>query len=248
MTDFQKIYAQYFADVFRFLRGLTADEALAEELTEETFYKALRGLDRFQGGCDIRVWLCQIAKNSYFYLNNYLSVSPGEPENRFAPELPLRVYSRGMGGMGLPGNLSSASRFVRAAFTRANAVSGDTEEESVGQFFHILGAVEQARGCCRLASGEYEITQYTSCCNASRGIYYYTTYGNRQITCRGSPQGGSGGAGADRLPVGAGGADFPAELKKTAGRSRERPAVFCGVRREAAGSAVLPDSGPFRCP
>lgn len=66
MTDFQKIYAQYFADVFRFLRGLTADEALAEELTEETFYKALRGLDRFQGGCDIRVWLCQIAKNSYF--------------------------------------------------------------------------------------------------------------------------------------------------------------------------------------
>ncbi len=117
-----------------------------------------------------------------FLLNNYRSVSPEEPENRFAPELPLRAYSRGMGGLGLPGDLSSASRFVRAAFTRANAVSGDSEEESVGQFFHILGAVEQTRGCCRLASGEYEITQYTSCCNVSRGIYYYTTYGNRQIT------------------------------------------------------------------
>ena len=66
MTDFQKVYAQYFEDVFRFLRGLTADEQLAEELKEETFFKALRSLDRFQGGCEIRVWLCQIAKNAYF--------------------------------------------------------------------------------------------------------------------------------------------------------------------------------------
>ena len=66
MTDFQKVYAQYFEDVFRFLRGLTANEQLAEELTEETFFKALRGLDRFQGGCEIRVWLCQIAKNTYY--------------------------------------------------------------------------------------------------------------------------------------------------------------------------------------
>ena len=116
-----------------------------------------------------------------FLLNNYLHVSPEDPENRFAPELPLQTYSRGMGGMGLPGDLSSASRFVRVAFTRLHALSGDSEAESVGQFFHILGSVEQTRGCCQLPSGEYEITQYTSCCNASRGIYYYTTYGNRQI-------------------------------------------------------------------
>jgi choloylglycine hydrolase len=63
-----------------------------------------------------------------------------------------------------------------------NAVSGNSEMESVSQFFHILGAVEQTRGCCEVGEGAYEITIYTSCCNAERGIYYYTTYDNRQIT------------------------------------------------------------------
>lgn len=117
-----------------------------------------------------------------FQLNNYMSLSPRQPENRFAPQLPLVPYSRGMGALGLPGDLSSASRFVRVAFTRMNAVSGDSEAESVSQFFHILGAVEQQRGCCEVRDGQYEITLYTSCCNAARGIYYYTTYENRQIT------------------------------------------------------------------
>ena len=87
-----------------------------------------------------------------------------------------------MGALGLPGDLSSASRFARAAFTRLHSVSGDSEEESVGQFFHILGSVEQPRGCREVADGKYEITIYTSCCNATRGIYYYTTYTNHQIT------------------------------------------------------------------
>ena len=117
-----------------------------------------------------------------FQLNNYMSLSPRQPENRFAPQLPLAPYSRGMGALGLPGDLSSASRFVRVAFTRMNAVSGDSEAESVSQFFHILGSVEQQRGCCEVRDGQYEITLYTSCCNAARGIYYYTTYENRQIT------------------------------------------------------------------
>lgn len=117
-----------------------------------------------------------------FQLNNYMSLSPRQPENHFAPQLPLAPYSRGMGALGLPGDLSSASRFVRVAFTRMNAVSGDSEAESVSQFFHILGSVEQQRGCCEVRDGQYEITLYTSCCNAARGIYYYTTYENRQIT------------------------------------------------------------------
>lgn len=60
-----------------------------------------------------------------------------------------------MGALGLPGDLSSASRFVRAAFVRMNAVSGDSEEESVSQFFHILGSVEQQRGCCEVGDGKY---------------------------------------------------------------------------------------------
>ena len=60
--------------------------------------------------------------------------------------------------------------------------SGASEEESVSQFFHILGSVEQQRGCCEVADGKYEITIYTACYNASKGIYYYTTYDNSRIT------------------------------------------------------------------
>ena len=63
-----------------------------------------------------------------------------------------------------------------------NSVSGDSEAESVSQFFHILGGVEQQKGCCEVEDGQFEITDYTSCCNTSRGIYYYTTYNNHQIT------------------------------------------------------------------
>ncbi len=115
-------------------------------------------------------------------LNNYMGLSPGQPENRFSKKLPLRTYCVGMGAIGLPGDLSSPSRFVRASFVKMNSVSGDSESESVNQFFHIMRSVEQQRGCCILEDGKLEITHYTSCCNADRGIYYYTSYGNSQIT------------------------------------------------------------------
>ena len=115
-------------------------------------------------------------------LANYRALSPRTPQNTFAPGVDLPELSRGMGGIGLPGDLSSMSRFVRVAFTRGNAKAADDEMSSVSQFFHILGSVEQQRGCCELDSGKYEITLYTSCCNADKGIYYYTTYDNRQIT------------------------------------------------------------------
>ena len=121
-------------------------------------------------------------ESQMFALNNYMHLSPREPENLFSSALPLRPYSRGMGALGLPGDLSSQSRFIRAAFTRLHAVSGESEPESVGQFFHILGSVEQQRGCCEVGNGKYEMTIYTSCCNGDRGIYYYTTYENHQIT------------------------------------------------------------------
>lgn len=115
-------------------------------------------------------------------LNNYMHLSPRQPANHFSAAIPLRCYSRGMGALGLPGDLSSQSRFVRVAFVRANSVSEESETESVSQFFHILGAVDQQRGCCQVDDGKFEYTIYTSCCNASKGIYYYTTYENRQIT------------------------------------------------------------------
>ena len=116
-----------------------------------------------------------------FMLNNYMALSPEQPQNTFSDKIGLKTYSRGMGALGLPGDLSSASRFARVAYTKLNSVSGDGEEESVSQFFHILGSVDQQRGCCKVAEGKYEITIYTSCCNATKGIYYYTTYDNHSI-------------------------------------------------------------------
>ena len=117
-----------------------------------------------------------------FQLNNYMSLSPKAAQNNFCSRLNLQQYSRGMGALGLPGDLSSQSRFVRVVFTKMNSVSGESELESVSQFFHILGSVDQQRGCCDLGDGKYEVTIYTSCCNADRGIFYYTAYDNSQIT------------------------------------------------------------------
>ena len=118
-----------------------------------------------------------------FNLNNYRYLSPTVSDNNFSKDIDLDVYSRGMGGLGLPGDLSSSSRFVKAAFTKLNSVpSGDSEFESVSQFFHILKSVEQQKGVCDVGEGKFEYTIYSSCCNVDKGIYYYTTYDNSQIT------------------------------------------------------------------
>ena len=117
-----------------------------------------------------------------FQLNNYMYLSSKSPQNHFCSKLPLHTYSLGMGALGLPGDLSSQSRFARAAFVKANSFSGETEPESISQFFHILGSVDQQRGCCEVDEGKYEYTIFTSCCNTDKGIYYYTTYENHQIS------------------------------------------------------------------
>ena len=83
--------------------------------------------------------------------------------------------------MGLPGDLSSMSRFVRVYFTKKYSLSSEEETKSVGQFFHIMNSVNQQRGCCKL-NDKYEITIYTSCLNLNEGIYYYNTYNNKQIS------------------------------------------------------------------
>ena len=115
-------------------------------------------------------------------LSNYMALSIEPPKNELAPGLDLKPYSRGMGAMGLPGDLSSASRFVKAAFTKLHSLSGDSESESLSQFFQILGSVAQQRGCVHMGGDKYEITIYSSCCNTDTGVYYYTTYENSQIT------------------------------------------------------------------
>lgn len=115
-------------------------------------------------------------------LSNYMNITSLPPENRFSDNIELKPYCFGMGGIGLPGDLSSASRFVRAVFVKNNSVCHSDENSSVSQFFHILGSVVQQRGCAKLSDGSYETTYYTSCCNTDKGIYYYTTYLNSQIS------------------------------------------------------------------
>lgn len=115
-------------------------------------------------------------------LSNYQHLSAKAPENNLAPNYNFPVYSRGMGAIGLPGDLSSESRYAKAAFTKLNSISADDELSSVSQFFHILHSVDQQNGCCNLGDNKYEHTLYSSCYNLEDGMFYYTTYNNHQIS------------------------------------------------------------------
>ena len=114
-------------------------------------------------------------------LRNYINLTSEVPENRFSDRIPLRATSRGIGAFGMPGDLSSPSRLIRAAFAVANAEPKKTEREAVGQVFHILDTVSQTEGLVRLASG-LERTQYAACANLRTATYYYKTYCNSRIS------------------------------------------------------------------
>ncbi len=116
-----------------------------------------------------------------FNLNNYRNLSVENGENSFSGGLMLDKYCQGLGAIGLPGDVSSMSRFVRIAFGRENSVSATDETSSVSQFFHLLSSVAMCRGLCKTDAGEWDITVYSSCVNTDKGIYYYTTYDNSRI-------------------------------------------------------------------
>lgn len=111
-----------------------------------------------------------------FNLSNYMGISSEQIHNEFSDKINLRPYSFGMGGIGMPGDLSSMSRFVRASFVRLHSISDGTLNQDISQFFHILRSVEQPRGCVHVKDNEYEITQYMSCGDLDNGVYYYQTY------------------------------------------------------------------------
>lgn len=117
-----------------------------------------------------------------YNLRNHLNVSARPAENRFSQEQEITPFSNGMGGIGLPGDFSSASRFVKASFVKLNSVAGKSEYEKVHQFFHILSSVEMPRGSVVMDPNKYEITLYSCCCNTDKGIYYYRCYDNSRIT------------------------------------------------------------------
>lgn len=113
--------------------------------------------------------------------SNYMSLSTGAAQNNLGNNLPLGNYSLGLGALGLPGDFSSASRFVRAVFVKQNSVCDQGETASVNQFFHILQSVAMPMGCVKTANGEFEYTRYSCCCNTNTKCYYYTTYHDMQI-------------------------------------------------------------------
>ena len=114
-------------------------------------------------------------------LSNYMSLSPLPPKNSLCPSVELKRYSRGMGAIGLAGDFSSASRFVRTVFAKSHTLKANTENSDISRFFHIMDTVAQPLGCVITDEGRPASTVYTSCADLSKGIYYYTTYNCRRI-------------------------------------------------------------------
>lgn len=115
-------------------------------------------------------------------MNNFLNLTPDLTDNRFSSKIKLNPYGLGMGAIGLPGDNSPSSRFVRVAFNLLNSVCEEDEESSISQFFHILDTVFVVRGTTMTEDKKWNITTYSCCCNTTKGIYYYKTYRNNQIT------------------------------------------------------------------
>ena len=115
-------------------------------------------------------------------LSNYLSLTSGDPVKHLAPMVDLPVWSRGLGAVGLPGDLSSPSRFVRTVFTKSHSTCSPDETSSVNQFFHILASVAMTEGTVK-AENAFAKTVYSSCINMDKGLYYYTTYQNSRPAC-----------------------------------------------------------------
>lgn len=93
--EFDQIYSTYFKSVYLYVMQLSGNEHIAEELTSETFFKAINSIDSFRGDCDMRVWLCQIAKNTYFsYLKKnkkVLSIDESDLQNIADPDAGVDV-------------------------------------------------------------------------------------------------------------------------------------------------------------
>ncbi|MBE6949558.1 MAG: choloylglycine hydrolase family protein [Ruminococcaceae bacterium] len=110
-------------------------------------------------------------------LNEYIKLSPAPPKATIWSDHPLTALGIGAGTLGIPGDFSSVSRFVRTAFLRANL----PKNHSLAQFFHILDNAAMVRGGVLTEDGAYDQTLYSSCMDLKNGIYYYKTYENNRI-------------------------------------------------------------------
>ncbi len=115
-------------------------------------------------------------------LQNYAALHNGDAENKLIKNFNPHNFSLGLGAVGLPGDFSSPSRFVKTVFVKENSQKNLKSNEAVIQFFHILSSVAMPKGCVLTERGEFEYTRYTSCCDTKNGNYYYTTYENQSVT------------------------------------------------------------------
>lgn len=127
-----------------------------------------------------------LTNNPPFYyhelnVSNYMNISSDFPKNRFSDKIKLNVYGQGISMVGLPGDVTPPSRFVRAVFNKLNSVECISEEETISQFFHILDSVSMIKGTVVTKENKLDMTTYSSCINSTKGIYYFKTYYNNQI-------------------------------------------------------------------
>ncbi|ASY50854.1 choloylglycine hydrolase [Clostridium perfringens] len=114
-------------------------------------------------------------------LNQYVGLRYNQvPEFKLGDQS-LTALGQGTGLVGLPGDFTPASRFIRVAFLRAAMIKNDKDSIDLIEFFHILNNVAMVRGSTRTVEEKSDLTQYTSCMCLEKGIYYYNTYENNQI-------------------------------------------------------------------
>lgn len=134
-----------------------------------------RGLEIFDNPCGVMTnnppfdsQIINLEKIKGLYVKN--------PAGYFGKAEPEENYCAGAGALGLPGDYSSASRFVKAVFLKDNSVCGESAESCVSQVLHILDAVAMPRGSVVTDEGKLDVTTYSCCIDAERGVYYYKTY------------------------------------------------------------------------
>ena len=139
------------------------------------------GLDIFDNPFDVMTNNPPFQYHIY-NMQRYMNVSPKNSENNFSNKYDLKPYAVGMGAEGLPGDTSSVSRFVRAAFNLTNSHNEDNEIDNISQFFHILDSVSMVKGSTFTDDGKDDITLYSCCFSTASKALYYKTYGKNQIT------------------------------------------------------------------
>ena len=113
-----------------------------------------------------------------YHLAEFQHLSAGDPPALFE-NASFPLYGGGLGATGLPGDFSSSSRFIKAAFVKSHSHSENSSP--ITEFFHLMDTVAMPRGSVRVRNTKDEITRYTSCCDMQCGCYYYVTYDNRRI-------------------------------------------------------------------